>query len=329
MKYVGQTLEYLKKHLWLPFAAMIIPSVAACFFSTPYWEVAFVADFDYVPYRTAGETFHIMFGDSWKYLWPVVLVGSAQVLGSAFVMSAMDRHFRTGGLSGRSAWSMINNSVFPVAIGVIVMSVISIILRFLLFGLISLVQAISGAAMFSSGATLAIISTIAVGLFIFHIIIITPVLFWAPIMFIYGYKFRDAAATSYKLISQKKLYGGLLVPTVFCAGLQLLMGFLQVHAAIGYSVNFVVALVTNVFITVYVMISFYDICGLERRDIKPYQRPIMPPAVVQTAQPEQKRENTGKTPETSAKPQKRKPVKKHMSTAGKTNPEHMEGSDVV
>ncbi|MDE6401652.1 MAG: hypothetical protein K2L54_03465, partial [Clostridiales bacterium] len=121
MKYLGQTFAYLKKNFWLPVVAMLIPSIVACFLSTPYWEVSFVAAFDYAPYLPASKTFRILFGDSWQYLWPVVVVAIVQVFGSALVMSAIDRHFRTGRLSLRDPVLMINNSVAPIAMGVAVM----------------------------------------------------------------------------------------------------------------------------------------------------------------------------------------------------------------
>lgn len=253
---------------------MIGPSLAACFLSTPYWEVSFVAAFDYAPYLSASKTFGIMFGDSWQYVWPVVVVAVLQVLGAALVMSAIDRHFRTGRLSLRSSSRLINNTVFPIAIGVAIMSVMSIVWRFVLFGLVTLVQVIGSAAAMPSGVALAIISAVAVGMFLLHVLILSPMLFWAPIMFIYGYRFRDAAAASFKLLAGKKIFIGLFLPTLICAGIQLLVGFLQAPYAVCVAVGFVVFLFTNVYATVYTMIAFYGISGLDRRDVEPYREPL-------------------------------------------------------
>lgn len=266
------TFSYLKKHFLLPTLAMLIPAIAACFLYTPYWEVSFVAHFDFEPYRSAGETFAILFGDSWQYVWPVIVVAVLQTVGASIIMSAIDRHFRTGMLSMKSPVRLINISIFPIAIGVALMSLVAIVLRFLLFGSISLVQTIFGAMSAASGVALAVMSAIAVSVFFLHVLIVIPMLMWAPVMFIYGYKFRDAAALSFKLISGKKLYWGLFLPMLICAGIQLLIGFLQVHAAISCAVGFVIFLFTNVYATVYTMIAFYDISDLERRDIAPYKR---------------------------------------------------------
>ncbi|MDE7164641.1 MAG: hypothetical protein K2O04_04375 [Clostridiales bacterium] len=302
------TFSYLKKHFLLPIVAMLVPAVAACFLYTPYWEMSFVAGFDFQPYRSTGETFIILFSDSWQYVWPVIVVSVLQVFGAAIIMSALDRHFRTGSLSLKSPVRLINISVFPIAIGVVVMSVTAIILRMLMFGLVSLVQVILGAMSAAPGAALAVIAALAIGLFILHTIVIIPMLMWAPIMFIYGYKFRDAAALSFKLISGKKLFWGLFLPMLICAGLQLLMGFLQVHAAIAYLVNFVVFLFTNAYVTVFTMIAFYDISDLDRRDIEPYKNLPLPHV---TQKPEQQSEQ----PEEShaKKPQDRKKSKKSSS----------------
>ncbi len=266
---------------------MAVPSVAACFLSVPYWEVAFVTGFDYNPYFRAGATFALVFDDSWQFLWPIVLISTLQVVASALIMSSIDRHFRTGKLSLRSPWRMINNSIFPIAIGVVVMSVLSVVLRFLLFGLVSLSQAICHAIGASTGAALTVISVVAVALFVLHALIVMPMLFWAPIMFIYGYKFRDAAALSFKLISGKKIFGGLLLPMMVCAGVQMLMGFLQVSAWAICLTSFFVFLFTNVYATVYTMITFYSVSDLERRDVKPYLNIRLPnPAPASPASPE-------------------------------------------
>lgn len=318
MKYLSKTFSYLRKNFLLPVLAMLIPSVAACFLSTPYWEVSFVAAFNFEPYRTAGQTFAILFGDSWQFVWPVLIVAALQVFGAAIVMSALDRHFRTGRLSIKSPWRLINISVFPIAIGVVLMSLISIILRMLLFGLVSLVQVILGAMSASGGAALAVISAIAVGLFLLHVLIIIPMLMWAPVMFIYGYKFRDAAATSFKLISGKKLFWGLFLPLMLCAGIQLLVGFLQVHYAINCVVGFFVFLFTNVYATVYIMIAFYEISDLDRRDIEPYRLSDVKISVA-PASSEQKSKTKEHTAEKRSKKQGEKSGKKPVAEKERDN----------
>lgn len=278
VKFIGRTFAYLKKSFWLLAAVIAVPSVAACFLSTPYWEVSFVAAIDN-PLMRVSDTFALIFGDSWHYLWPVIVVSAVQIFASAFAMSAIDRHFRTGRLSLRSPWRLVNNSVFPMFLGVLIMCVISVVLRFVLFGLVTLVQAIAGAAGMISGATLTIIAAIAVGLFVVHVIAITPMLYLTPIMFIYGYKFRDAAGMSFKLIAGKKIFVGLLLPLTLCAGIQLLVGFIGVHSSITIACNFIVFLVTNVYVIAYVAVTFYEISGLERRDVKPYAGFVLPKPV--------------------------------------------------
>lgn len=275
VKFIGETFAYLKKSFWLLAAIVAVPSVAACFLSTPYWEVSFVAAID-DPLMRVSETFAVIFGDSWQYLWPVIVVSALQIFASAFAMSAVDRHFRTGRLSLRSPWRLVNNSVFPMFLGVLIMCVVSVVLRFVLFGLVTLVQAIAGASGMNAGATLTVISAIAVGLFVVHVLAITPMLYLTPIMFIYGYKFRDAAGMSFKLISGKKVFVGLLLPLLLCAGLQLLVGFIGVHRSIAIVCNFVIFLVTNVYVIAYVAVTFYNISDLERRDVKPYAAFVLP-----------------------------------------------------
>lgn len=270
---------------------MIAPAIVACFLSTPYWEVSFVSEFDN-PRMPIRETFSIIFGDSWQYVWPVVVISILQIVGATLIMSAMDKHFRTGTLSIRMPLRLLNNTIFPITVGVIVMSVISILWRFALFGLVSLVQVIARAVGFPPELTLALIALVSVVLFFFHVLVITPILFWAPTMFIYGYRFRDAAAMSFQLISGKKVFRGLIVPLIACAGVQILVGFVNDYYAVAVAVNFVIYLATNVYASAYVMIAFYSISEIDRRDIKPYE--ALPPIGIQVKQDQEKEKDKKK-----------------------------------
>lgn len=299
---------------------MILPSIAACLLSAPFWEVSFVTAFDYDPYASVKETFFIIFGDSWLYLWPIVLVSILQAVSASLVMSAIDKHFRTGKLTLRSPTRLLNYSIGPLAVGIAVMSVVSIIWRFVLFGLVSLVQVTSGAIGLNAGATLAIICVLALALFVVHVLIITPVLYWAPIMFIYGYRLRDAAALSFKLISGKRLFMGLLLPMLPCVGIEMLIGFLKVHTAISCAVGGAVFLFTNIYIVVYVILSFYRISDLDRRDISITQRfplPEIKPAASQAEKQLQKQ--AGETDVTQSDGEKSRVKKSNTKTDKKSN----------
>ena len=255
---------------------MLAPAIVACFIYSPYDELTFIASMDYKAYRPISQTFNIMFGESWKFVWPVVLIGILQVVASSLIMSAVDRHFRTGKLSLRSPIRLLNYSIAPIAISVAVMCVTAVILRFALFGLVTLVQVSFRAMGANESFAFAVICVLAVAVFIAHIVIITPMLFWAPSMFIYGYKFRDAAASSIKLMSGKKMYRGLVFPLLILAVVQLIFAFLDLHVSVTYIVGFVIFLVTNVYVVAYVIVSFYKISGLDRRDIMPYRVPLPP-----------------------------------------------------
>lgn len=313
MKYLKKTFSYLKKNFWLPVAVMIAPAVVACFLSTPYWEVSFVSAFD-MSNMSVKATGHIMFGDSWQFIWPVVVIAVFQIAGTTLIMSAVDKHFKTGKLSLRMPLRLINNTVFPITAGVVVMCAFSILWRLAEFGLTSLAQVVCGAFDFVPQATVAVIGILVVVLFFFHVLITTPMLFWAPTMFIYGYGFRDAAATSFKMISGKKVFRGLFVPLSVCAAVQMLVGFLNPYYAVACVVNFIVFLATNVFVPVYVMVSFYEISGLDRRDVKPYENIPLPP--VELKKP------SGAKPKTEKKSDKRIDKADAKNNGG-------EGNDVV
>lgn len=308
MKYVASTFSYLKKNFWLPLAVMIIPSVVACFLSTPYWEVSFVTAFDYDPYVSVGKTFNIIFGDSWQYLWPVIVISIFQIVGATLITSAIGAHFRTGRLSLKHPFRLVNTAIFPMTVCVIVMCAVSIVWRFILFGLTLLAGVVCGAIGMPPGAALAVIAVIAVVMFFFHVLMITPMLYWAPVMAFYGYRFRDAAAASFKLIAGKKVFRGLFLPMLLCAAIQLLVGFLDVHVSIARVTSFIMFLVTNAYVPVYIVMSFYKISGLDRRDVLPYELSLpspVKPAVTQSA--------ANEPPKTQPSAEKSKPTPKKQT----------------
>ncbi len=282
----------------MPALVMLIPSVVACFLSTPYWEVSFVAAYNYHPYVSVKETFRILFGDSWQYLWPVVLVSALQIVSASLLTSAMDRHFRTGKLSLANPKQLLNNSIFPMFLAVLAMCVFSIVWRFVLFGLVLLAQTICGAAGFAEGATLAVIAVISVAMFFVHVMVITPMIFWPPIMFVYGYRFGDAAAASFKLLSGKRVFRKLFPPLLICALIQLLVGFLQAPMWAMCISSFFIALFDNVFVTVFTIVVFYRISDLDRRDVIKYEFSV--PQSVVSPKPEKQERIASEAAETTA-----------------------------
>ena len=284
MKYFAQTFSYLKKNFLPIFLVMIVPSAVACLLSTPYWEVSFSAVYATEPYRTFEQTFLLIFDNYWKYIWPVVLTSALQIVASSLIMSAIDRHFRTGRMSLKSPFRLMNVTIVPIVFGVLIMSAVGVVYRFVLLGLVMLTQTITIAARAALIVRYIIVTVVAVGLFVLHLLTIIPMLYWAPMMFVYGYGLRDAAAYSFKMISGKKVFGGIIVPLVLSAGVQLAVGFLGANAVVGTIVDFVVYLFTNMYVTVYIIVSFYHVSELDRRDVVFYMPIVTEP--VKTASPE-------------------------------------------
>lgn len=276
MRYSAQTFAYLKRNFWLPILVMAVPSVAACFLLYPYSEVAFITLFDYDPFLSASKTFAILFGGSWHIVWKLFLVCGLQILAVSLLVSAVDRHFRTGKLSLDTPARLWNYSLFPVILSLLIVFAAAIAERFILLGLVMLVQVIFMSAHFGAVAALVVIAVIAVALFVFHVIITAPMLYWAPLMFVYGYRLRDAAASSFKILSGQKAGRGIVIPLCICAAIQVVTGFFNPYAAVTYAVNFILFLFTDTYVTVYVILSFYNICKLERRDVLPYENIPLP-----------------------------------------------------
>lgn len=271
MKYFSATIQYLKKHLWAATIILIIPSVFACVFALPFNEVAFIAEFDYRPF---GQTFKLIFDESWRNFWPVIVVTFLQIVCCSFLISVTDRHLRTGTLFLKSPMRMINYSIFPVTVSVILMCAVSVLFRLILLGMVSLVQAIGVTTGLPIAAATVIISIIAFLLFAAHVIATLPMIYWPPIMFLYGYRFRDAAAASFKMISGRssKLFVGLFIPMLIGAIIQTIVAFCNLPVWAAAIIGFFVFLIVNGYTTVYAVVSFYELGDLERRDFKPYEK---------------------------------------------------------
>lgn len=273
MGYIGKTFKYLKKSGWLIALIMLVPSIVAGLLSTPFWELTFVPTIMNQPNgHRAIALFFVLFGDSWKNAWPVIVITTVSILFFSFAFAVISRHFRTGRLSVSRPFKSINLFLAPVSINVLIISLLSIAWRFVVYGIMSLVRVICFSLYASSTTVYILLVFFALVLFVVHIFMLAPMLTWAPLMTEFGYSFRDAASASFRMLGKNagKLFIGLLLPLLIPLLATVLLEIFAVAEWIKIIVFCVIYLLIYTYICAYIMVATFDVYQLERRDVPKY-----------------------------------------------------------
>lgn len=270
VRYLGLTFSYLKKNWWILLLFFLVPAVVQGLLSVPFYEVVYVTQIRGETVSGFNSLFFKLFGDSWTYAWPVILISVLQVISMSFAMGWMERHFRTGVRSLTRPFNAAANMIKPIIWVVLIVSAISIAWRFVILGATALVREICFLSGATPNATVIILSVVAVILFFVHVWIILPILLWQPIMNEMGYSLRDTASFSFRVMSGKlfRLFIGYILPMGVVLAVTMVVNFtsLPQHAVI--IVHSLVHLFTLVYSCAYLMCTAFDVLEFDRRDIK-------------------------------------------------------------
>lgn len=269
MKNVKRTAEYLFRAWWFVLPLVLIPSVASGLLSTPFWEVSFLTSAD-VFGMSAKKLFLCLFGDSWESAWPVLIISAVSVLFYSLAIAVVERHFRVGKLSLDHPFKSINTCIWPLAICFIIISLISILWRFVVFGVMALLNLICMESGATKAAAFSVMCIFALILFFVHVLIIMPMLFWAPIMIEYGYGLRDAASSSYRLLSGKFIstYLQFILPIIIFLPITMVLQWLELPRYVYMLVWSAFFILINSYAISYIMTTAFDLLELDRRDVK-------------------------------------------------------------
>ena len=181
----------------------------------------------------------------------------------------MEKHFRSGKLMLKEPLKQINNYMLPVLVTFILLSLILALYGALQTGMVTLLHFIISGRGYPSALNLVIAGILSLALFVLSMWAACSSMYWTPMMVIYGYSFRDAAAASYRLLDGKifRTMCGLLVPFLIVAVLQTVFSFINnVYVSAALAVFLYLFLI--VYVVSYVMISMFALSGMERRDVK-------------------------------------------------------------
>lgn len=271
MKYFLNAVAYLKKAWWYLILLVLVPSIVAGILSTPFWEVSFLMERGIV-HLTSKELFMLLFGDSWQNAWPVIVIAVVQIIFFSLAVSLTERHFRVGKMSFNHPFRSINNCIWPVALTTGILSVVSILWRFVVYGVTVLISFLGMVMNAPAEMVFVFMCVFALALFVVHLMIITLIVFWPIVMIEYGYGLRDSVVYVFRALNRKfwKIFLSLLLPVIVFIPVVMVLIWLRLPFY-GYCIIWsVFFLALNVYSLAFIMTNSFDLLELERRDIQKF-----------------------------------------------------------
>lgn len=204
---------------------------------------------------------------NWRTLAGLILILIMMIVGAGIIVSAIEKHMRVGVMSVRSPIKLLNQSIVPVVITLVCWTLLLVTFRFLLFGLLLLVNLMFGAQWVLS---LVIMIAVYCGLLVVYLFLSAPLLLWVPCMMIYGYKFGDAASSSFRMASKqsKRLFISQLMPLliIFCVQLIVDLAFAPLPFAVYAVINMIMCLFLLMYFCSLSAVAYFDLAEIERKD---------------------------------------------------------------
>lgn len=239
-------------------------------FTKPMGSLSYLAAYSQTAVRGFPDMFWLIFNRyATKYVYPLVLILSSLVFCTSLCLSIIEKHFRVGKLLLVSPLKQINIYFLPVALSFILLSLILALYGMVQTGVLTLLHGLISGWGYPSVLNLILAAVISLALFVLFVLAACSTMYWAPMMVIYGFSFRDAAASSLRLIDGKtgRILAGLLFPFLLVAVLESVFSFIPnkyVCAALGVAEY----LFLIMYVIAYIMVSMFDLSGMERRDEK-------------------------------------------------------------
>lgn len=275
MKYVKMTLEYLYKNFLRMFSVAIVPAIIIAFFMQPkgFGILFTVEDLSRVEYFS--DILFLAFNKNLFLQYPyMIVVGLGVILTCVcYTMGMLERHFKTGKLSLRRPFSMMNNAFIPALIVLSLLFAVYMVFKLLIVCVLTLHVLIFSSLNMSYFAMTIIIGIIGIVGFVFVLKICCPIMLSGATMLIYGYTFKDAIGVTVKMDekqSVKEINLALLLPFVIYMLIRVLGVALGINEIIAEIILSVVTAFLFQYVITLMFVVFFDLTGIERRDLKKY-----------------------------------------------------------
>ena len=270
MKYVKATLKYILGHFPRIMVIAVLPALVFALFLYPDGFGIVVGIEEIKNVQSFADEFFLSFNKKVIIERPYfILIEIILLIASvSYTMGIVEKHFKTGKLSLRAPFTAINNCILPIALilGMVVLAYF--VYRLLLFCVLTLLIKIFGVTL---GAWVSVIIWIIgfVG-FIMLVVLLKPVMLTATTMLVYGYLFKDALGVAIKMSENAHRFEtdfALVLPFMIKMFLGTLLAVLNVPFIACVIINTVAISFLLQYVIVYLMITMYDLAGLERRDM--------------------------------------------------------------
>lgn len=272
MAYIRRTFKYMFKAFGALALVCLPAAVLLGIFTKPMASLAYLVEYSKTYVKGFPDMFWLIFNKyATKYVYPLVLIFIALIFCTSLALSVIEKHFRVGKLMLVSPLKQINNYFLPVLISFFILSLILTLYGMIQSGLLTLLHMLMSGKGFPTAFNMVIAVVLSVGLFVLAVFASCSTMYWTPMMVIYGFSFRDAAASSFRLLDGKTggILIGLLTPFLIVAVAGTLLSFagnVYVRCAVGV----LLYLFLIVYVISFIMVSMFGLSDMERRDIKSY-----------------------------------------------------------
>lgn len=270
MVYVKETFKYMFRAFFVLALVCLPAAVLLGIFSKPMATLSYLVSYSDIFVRSFKDVFWMFFNRyATVYFYPLVLIFLSLVFCVSLALSVVEKHFRIGKLMLKAPLRQINNYVIPVLLTFTILSLIMVLYGLVQTGLLTLLHMIVSGKGYPNALTMVLAVMVSLTLFVLVVFVSCSIMYWTPMMVIYGFSFRDAAAASLRLIDHKtgSVLFGVLLPFLIVAILQSLFSFIA-NVYVGCALGAVLYLFLIMYLVCYIMVSMFDLSDMERRDKK-------------------------------------------------------------
>lgn len=264
MHYAVKTVKYIFKNFWRILLLAIVPALLLGLFTKPAAIFDYFASVDY--YGSKHDFWDVFVKISFfECVWWKILIGfAALAMFTAVSLGIIQRHFKVGQFSFGKTLTYLNDNIIMVT-AVFVVALFAITLaQFLISGIIMFV------AVFATSFTqYAVFSVIGISIVYFLMLILFSMgMMWSAEMLETGASFFAGFGLAMRKVRGHvfSLFVGITVPVSVLFAEACLFAYLNVSFA--FAINMVTYLFIYMYYTAFAVVAYYDICGIEREDVK-------------------------------------------------------------
>ena len=270
MQYIKQTLKYMLGAFGVLMLVCLPAATVLGVFTKPMGSLSYCVNYAVADIRGFKEMFWLIFNSrAIKHVYPLFLILFSLVFSVALALSVIEKHFRVGKLMLKAPLKQINNYFLPVILTFLILSLILFLYGMIQTGVLTFLHMIISGKGVPSVINVIVACAISLALFVLSVYIACSTMYWAPMMVIYGFTFRDAAAAALRLIDRrmKSILAGVLFPFLVVALLESVFSLINIiYVRIPLAVLLYLFLI--MYIAAFIMVSMFDLSDMERRDGK-------------------------------------------------------------